>query len=105
MSDNGSQPTAETFMKACSLLGVHQAFTSYNNPKGNADTERVMRTIKEELIWLREWRDAYELSAAVAKWIEQYNESYLHLALGYRTPNQMDVTYNLTTKTLLKNAC
>jgi len=105
MSDNGSQPTSEAFMKACSLLGVDQAFTSYNNPKGNADTERVMRTIKEELVWLREWRDPYELSTTVGMWIEQYNNSYLHSALGYRTPNQMAETYNLTTRTLLQNAC
>jgi hypothetical protein len=104
MSDNGSQPTSERFMKACSLLDIHQAFTSYNNPKGNADTERLMRTIKEELIWLREWRDPFELSAEVGRWIETYNESYLHSALGYRTPKQMEETYNLTTRTLLKNA-
>nr|MBN2276534.1 DDE-type integrase/transposase/recombinase [candidate division Zixibacteria bacterium] len=70
MSDNGSQPTSEKFMRACSLLDVHQAFTSYNNPKGNADTERLMRTIKEELIWLREWRNPYDLSAAIGSWIE-----------------------------------
>lgn len=105
MSDNGSQPTSEKFMKACSVLGVHQAFTSYNNPKGNADTERVMRTLKEELIWLREWRNPYELSTEVGRWIEEYNENYLHSALGYRTPNQVEETYNLTTRTLLETAC
>jgi transposase InsO family protein len=105
MSDNGSQPTSLKFMKACGVLGVHQAFTSYNNPKGNADTERIMRTLKEELIWLREWRDPHELSASVGKWIEQYNEGYLHSALGYRTPNQMAESYNLTTRTLLETAC
>lgn len=105
MSDNGSQPTSEKFMKACSFLGVHQAFTSYNNPKGNADTERLMRTIKEELIWLREWHDSYELATAVGEWVKQYNENYLHSALSYRTPNQMEETYNLTTRTLLEIAC
>jgi putative transposase len=47
MSDNGSQPTSLSFMKACSNLEVEQVFTSYNNPKGNADTERMMRTMKE----------------------------------------------------------
>ena len=36
MSDNGSQPTSLSFMKACSNLEVEQVFTSYNNPKGNA---------------------------------------------------------------------
>lgn len=105
MSDNGSQPTSLQFMKACSVLGVHQAFTSYNNPKGNADTERMMRTLKEELIWLREWRSAHEMSAALDTWFETYNETWLHSALGYRTPNRAEETYNLTTRTLLENAC
>jgi hypothetical protein len=38
-------------MAACHALDIHQAFTSYNNPKGNADTERFMRTLKEEFAW------------------------------------------------------
>jgi len=54
MSDNGSQPTSLSFMKSCSNLEVEQVVTSCNNPKGNADTERMIRTIKEELFWLRE---------------------------------------------------
>jgi hypothetical protein len=92
-------------MQACSALGVHQAFTCYNNPKGNADTERMMRTMKEELLWLREWRDPYEVSATLAVWIEPYNESYLLSALAYKTPNAAKETYNLTMRTLLEIAC
>lgn len=42
-------------MAACRALDVKQIFTSYNNPKGNADTERVIKTLKEDLIWPREW--------------------------------------------------
>jgi transposase InsO family protein len=82
MSDNGSQPTSLRFIKACSSLKVNQAFTSYNNPKGNADTERMMRTLKEELLWLREWPSATEISKELDQWIEYYNQSYLHSALG-----------------------
>ncbi len=89
MSDNGSQPTSLTFMKSCSILVVQQAFTSYNNPKGNADTERMIRTLKKELIWLREWRDPHQLSDKVSRWIEEYNATWLHAALNYRTPNQV----------------
>jgi putative transposase len=55
MSDNGCQPTATAFMQACGTLGIQQALTSCNNPKGNADTERVIRTLKEECLWLYEW--------------------------------------------------
>ena len=51
VTDNGSQPTSQTFMKTCSKLGIKQIFSTWNNPKGNADTERVMRTLKEDLVW------------------------------------------------------
>ena len=104
MSDNGPQPTSERFMKACSSLKIYQAFTSYNNPKGNAYTERMMRTLKEELLWLREWPSANELTQELDQWIEYYNESYLHSALGYHPPNQAEETYNLSRKTLLRSA-
>lgn len=105
MSDNGSQPTSLTFMRLCGTLGVKQAFTSYNNPKGNADTERIMRTLKEELVWLREWRDPHQLSDELSKWIENYNQTWLHQALNYRTPNQVADTYNQSHQTLLAKAC
>jgi transposase InsO family protein len=87
MSDNGSQPTSLSFMKACRDLGINQAFTSYNNPKGNADTERVIRTMKEELLWLREWTSPQELTRELNFWVEGYNQNYLHSTLGYKTPN------------------
>jgi putative transposase len=66
-SDNGSQPTSLSFMKACSNLEVQQAYTSYNNPKGNADTERMTRTMKEDLFWLREWENEREISLELGK--------------------------------------
>jgi transposase InsO family protein len=39
VSDNGSQPTSVSFMAACNVLEIKQIFASYDNPKGNADTE------------------------------------------------------------------
>ena len=99
MSDNGCQPTAVAFMKAAATLGITQAFTSYNNPKGNADTERLMRTLKEELLWLREWTSPLELEQAIGAWIEWYNTRYLHSALGYRTPCEVEQHYLLSHST------
>lgn len=94
MSDNGSQPTSLGFMQACRALDIHQAFTSYNNPKGNADTERVFRTLKEELLWLREWTSPFELVEELKKWVAYYNQNYLHSALGYKAPNLFEKEYN-----------
>jgi putative transposase len=80
-------------MKACFNLGIQQAFPSYNNPKGNADTERMIRTMKEELLWLREWSDEAELSKELDKWVEYYNNDDLHSAHGYRTSEQTQDEY------------
>jgi len=90
MSDNGSQPTSLTFMRECRALGIRQAFTAYANPKGNADTERLIRTIKEELCWLREWSSVEELAIEMEKFVEYFNEQYLHSAIGYKTPNEFE---------------
>ena len=107
MSDNGCQPTSLAFIRDCKALGIKQAFTSYNNPKGNADTERFMRTLKEELVWITEWRSPTKFFQALDVWIEYYNSSYLHSALGYQSPNNFEAKQQLKTtqNTPLKNAC
>jgi putative transposase len=94
MSDNGCQPTSTAFMRACGTLGIQQAFTSYNNPKGNADTERVIRTLKEECLWLQEWTCPFTLASALETWLKDYNEHYLHSALGYKPPRQFEREYH-----------
>ncbi len=93
VSDNGCQPTSANFMAACSVLGVRQIFTSFNNPKGNADTERVFRTMKEDLIWLQEWTSFEQLRIALERWITAYNGDFPHSSLGYLTPAQYVQTF------------
>ena len=93
MADNGCQPTSLAFMRACAAMGIRQAFTSYSNPKGNADTERFLRTLKEELVWLREWTSPSVFFQAFDRWIVEYNNSYLHSALGYRSPEAFEAKH------------
>lgn len=88
ITDNGCQPTSERFMRDCATLGMKQIFTSYNNPKGNADTERLMRTIKEDLVWIYEWKSSFAFEQAFEKWVDDYNNDYPHMSLGYKTPSQ-----------------
>jgi transposase InsO family protein len=91
ISDNGSQPTSTGFLAATATLGVEQIFTSYDNPKGNAETERMMRTIKEELLWLHEFGSLEEAWTAIGRWIEQdYHREYVHSALGYKSPMEFE---------------
>ena len=94
ISDNGSRPTATSFMKDMVTLGIEQIFTSYDNPKGNADTERVMRTIKEEIIWLNEFGSFEEAKEKIGKWIEEdYNRLYMHSKLNYMSPEEFEARY------------
>ncbi len=90
ISDNGSQPTSGKFMKETALLSIKQIFASYDNPKGNADTERVIRTLKEDLVWIKDWASAYEFARELETWIARYNQDYPHSALKYMTPVEFE---------------
>lgn len=95
ISDNGSQPTSTSFMKDMTTLGIEQIFTTYENPKGNAETERMMRTVKEEVIWLNEFETLEEAIFRIGNWIENdYNKHYVHSELGYLSPEEFELLYN-----------
>ena len=64
--------------KQAALLGINHITTSYNNPKENADTERFMRTFKEELIYVNEFDSFEEAKMKVDEFINYYNNFYLH---------------------------
>jgi len=98
MSDNGSQPTSGKFINTCQTLEIKQAFTSYNNPKGNANTERMFRTMKEDCIWINDFETYDQALLSIEKWINFYNEQYLpattqlccswNSAINYMSPNE-----------------
>lgn len=88
VSDNGCQPTSQRYMRECATLGIDQIFTSWSNPRGNADTERFMRTLKEDLTWCHDWDNPFSFQKALNQWIEKYNSDYPHQALNYMTPKQ-----------------
>ena len=75
------------------ILDIEQIFTSFNNPKGNAETERFMRTLKEELLWLEEFDGLEEAQEQLSAWIDFYNKDYLHSALGYKSPQEYERLY------------
>jgi transposase InsO family protein len=88
ISDNGCQPTSSRFRINCSLAGIKQIFTTWSNPKGNADTERVMRRIKEDFIWINEWDSPFDLQDDLKTWINDYNTDFPHQSLMFATPEE-----------------
>jgi transposase InsO family protein len=98
ISDNGCQPTSQRFMMNCSLIGLKQIFTTWSNPKGNSDTERVMRTLKEDLVWTCDWDNPFAFSEALKNWIVAYNTDYPHQSLNNMTPKQYFDSLNQNNK-------
>ena len=84
--DNGCQPTSKAFAEYEKALGLEHIFTSHCNPKGDADTERVIRTFKEDLLWINEFKTLDELKEALGKWQHDYNHVFPHSSLEYCTP-------------------
>ncbi|MGC3998581.1 MAG: integrase core domain-containing protein [Anaeromyxobacter sp.] len=66
--------------------GLTHTFAPVGRPTGNAVAERVIRTMKEEVIWLRDWDTAEQLREAVLAWQHRYNTQRPHQALGWKTP-------------------
>ena len=75
-------------------LQIHQMVPSMSqpaNPYDNAFCESFMKTLKQEEIYCRQYRDFVELSAHLEEFIENYyNRQRLHSALGYRTPEEFE---------------
>jgi len=93
-SDNGSQPCSKKFVEYLGQTGVRGQYTGYNAPDDNAYIERVIRTVKEEEIWLNVYDTVFEAGAAIEAYINYYNQERIHSALGYRTPNEIAAVFN-----------
>ena len=94
VSDNGCQPTSKAYSDYEKSLGLEHIFTSYGNPKGDADTERVIRTIKEDLLWINEFGTLEELPARLLQWQHDDNYIFPHSSLEYCTPAEYEDLWN-----------
>ena len=57
-------------------------------PEGNGCAERFIRTLKENLLWVRNFDTIEQLRQALLKFREVYNITWLIERHGYLTPNQ-----------------
>ena len=94
VGDNGCQPTSKAFGEYERKLGIKHIFTSYCNPKGDADAERVIRTLKEDLPWLDEYNSIDELQEALNKWQNDYSYVFPHSSIAYCTPAEYEERWN-----------
>jgi putative transposase len=88
-SDQGSQFTSVEFTDCLRAVEVSISMDGRGRYLDNIFIERLWRSIKYELIYLKEFRDGIELQREVREWIDWYNKERYHQALDYRTPNQV----------------
>lgn len=86
--DNGPQFRGSVCHDLCEEWNLEQSFTPVATPTGNAITERVILTMKTELIWARDWESAQELREALEAWRTIYNNRRPHESLDWQTPAQ-----------------
>lgn len=87
-TDNGPQMTSRRFKGVLAACDITHERTGYNNPDGDAYIERFFRTLKEEEVWLHDYRSFAEASEAIARFIAYYNAERPHQALGYLSPQE-----------------
>jgi putative transposase len=85
-TDHGPQYTGADCEALCEEWGLEHTLAPVGRPTGNAAGERVIKTMKEECIWLRDWRSLEELRRALAEWADGYNNRRPHQALKWQTP-------------------
>ena len=61
------------------------------NPYDNAGCESFMKTLKQEEIYVNQYRDLEDLRVHIEEFLEQYyNRLRMHSALGYLSPEQFE---------------
>jgi transposase InsO family protein len=85
--DHGSQYMADNFQKELRFLGIESSPAFVRSPEGNGCTERFIRTLKENLLWVRTFDTAEELRRALLAFRETYNTTWLVEHHGFRPPS------------------
>ena len=87
--DHGSQYLSDHFLNQLRYWGIHPSFGLLEEPETNGVVERWNRTLKEQAVYGRVFRNLAEVRAAVAGcagFVERYNRCWRLEKLAYRTP-------------------
>ena len=86
--DHGSAYMSDDFQRELTFLGMASSPSFVREPEGNGVAERFVRTLKEQLLWVRSFATVAELAEALREFKRTYNERWLIRRHGHRTPAQ-----------------
>ena len=87
--DHGSNYMSGDFQDEIKCLGIEASPSFVREPEGNGVAERFIRTLKENLLWVRTFNTIEELRAALLDFARRYNETWLVARHGYKTPSKV----------------
>jgi transposase InsO family protein len=87
--DHGSQYMSDLFQTELRFLGVTSSPAFVRMPEGNGVAERFIRTLKEQLLWVRVFQTVEELRQALHHWLRTYNDQWLIERHGHRSPHEV----------------
>jgi putative transposase len=86
-SDRGSQYACSEYVQRLEQMGATLSMSRPGRPWENGKCESFLKTLKQEEIDARPYRDFAELQLHIHEFIEQvYNSTRLHSALQYQSP-------------------
>lgn len=88
-TDQGAQFTANAFTNCLKASGVQISMDGRGRCHDNIFIERLWRSLKYELIYLKAFEDGQHLMQEVKQWFRWYNQVRPHQGLNYQTPNQV----------------
>jgi transposase InsO family protein len=85
--DHGSQYMSDAFQKELRFLAIESSPAFVRAPEGNGCAERFIRTLKENLLWVRSFDTVEELRRALLEFRDTYNATWLIERHGFRPPS------------------
>lgn len=90
-SDRGVQYACGDYAARLKTHGIQASMSRVGNPYDNAKAERFMKTLKQEEVDGRAYRDASDARRHIGRFIDEvYNRQRLHSALNYRPPEEFE---------------
>jgi putative transposase len=95
--DHGTQYTADDFLNQIKFWGIAPSFAFVAEPQTNGVAERFNRTLKEQVIHGRVFKNVDEVRAAVTAFKDLYNRHWRLEKLGFMSPLEARQAYALRT--------